>query len=44
MGTARGETDKGNFNLDKHEGLSEKQIADDFGKFFSFISKEFSPL
>ena len=44
MGTASGETDKGNFNLDEHEGLSEKQIADDLGKFFSSISKEFAPL
>ena len=44
MGTASGETDKENFNLDEHEGLSEKQIADDHGKFFSSISKEFAPL
>lgn len=39
LGAASGDTDKKNFKLNEHEGLTEQEIADDLGNFFSSISK-----
>ena len=44
LGAESGQVDKGTFNLDEHEGLSDQEIADDLGSFFSSISKEYAPL
>ena len=44
LGAESGQVDKGTFNLNKHEGMSDQDIADDLGEFFSSISKEYAPL
>ena len=44
LGVAPGETTKTTFQLPTHEGLSDKEITNDFASFYSKISKEYRPL
>ena len=44
LGTAPGDVIKNTFSLPVHKGLSDTEIANDLGQFFSKISQEYKPI